>query len=257
MKDLVQQSADTVNKMSQSMETLQRGMKGQQDTQNGKLDQVSGQIQSINDSVDEMKARSPASKTHAGHPGPAAVHERKHAGTSRREPLHLRPRFRISPPPHLLQLPTPPRRVKPSAGTPMASNVEPEAVAAPAPAAAPPVDELYKTAPGDYMSPNDPLAASEFGDIVKYYPDHPLAGNAFYYQGEIDYRAGRCPFAINRSFDKVLDQFPDSKQVPVSHPHKRQAAFCPQADRRRSTRATFPHPALPQLPRGHAGPQQA
>jgi tol-pal system protein YbgF len=104
----------------------------------------------------------------------------------------------------------------------MASNVEPDAVAAPTPAAAPPVDELYKTALGDYMAAKYPLAASEFGDIVKDYPDHPLAGNAFYYQGEIDYRAGRYPNAI-KNYDKVLDQFPDSNKVPVAHLHKGQA----------------------------------
>ena len=57
MKDLVQQSADTVNKMSQNMETLQRQMQTQQEAQNGKLDQISGQIQTLNDSLDEMKAR--------------------------------------------------------------------------------------------------------------------------------------------------------------------------------------------------------
>ncbi len=32
-------------------------MQTQQDAQNGKIDQVSGQIQSLNDSVDELKAR--------------------------------------------------------------------------------------------------------------------------------------------------------------------------------------------------------
>ena len=224
MKDLVQQSADTVNKMSQSMETLQQQMKSQQEAQNGKIDQVSGQIQSINDSLDEMKARltrleklmqdiqgqqqSMSANMQSLPQGAAAP-----ATTVPDQPA-------TAPPP----APTPGRRGKPSAGTPIASNVEPDAVAAPtpAPAAAPPVDELYKTALGDYMAAKYPLAASEFGDIVKYYPDHPLAGNAFYYQGEIDYRVGRYPNAI-KSYDKVLDQFPDSNKVPVSHLHKGQA----------------------------------
>ena len=224
MKDLVQQSADTVNKMSQSIETLQQQMKSQQEAQNGKIDQVSGQIQSINDSLDEMKARltrleklmqdiqgqqQSMSANMQSLPQGAAVP----AATVPDQPA-------AAPPP----APAPGRRGKPSAGTPVASNVEPDAVAppAPAPATAPPVDELYKTALGDYMAAKYPLAASEFGDIVKYYPDHPLAGNAFYYQGEIDYRAGRYPNAI-KSYDKVLDQFQDSNKVPVSHLHKGQA----------------------------------
>src|ERR1700709_1245788 len=57
LKDLVQQSADSVNKMAVGMETLQKQMQTQQEAQNGKIDQVSGQIQSLNDSLDEIKAR--------------------------------------------------------------------------------------------------------------------------------------------------------------------------------------------------------
>ena len=57
MKDLVQQSADAVNKMSTNLDALQRQMQTQQEAQNGKIDQVSGQIQSLNDSLDELKTR--------------------------------------------------------------------------------------------------------------------------------------------------------------------------------------------------------
>ncbi len=57
MKDLIQQSADSVNKMSVTIDAIHKQMQAQQDAQNGKIDQVSGQIQSLNDSVDEIKAR--------------------------------------------------------------------------------------------------------------------------------------------------------------------------------------------------------
>ncbi len=69
------------------------------------------------------------------------------------------------------------------------------------------------------MSAKYPLAASEFGDVVKYYPDHPLSGNAYYYQGEIEYRAGHYAAAA-KNYDKVLEQYPDSNKVPVAHLHK-------------------------------------
>jgi tol-pal system protein YbgF len=88
--------------------------------------------------------------------------------------------------------------------------------------AAPPADELYKTALGDYMAAKYTLAASEFGDVVKNYPDNPLSGNSFYYQAEIEYRGGRYPSAI-KAYDSVLEQYPDSNKVPVSHLHKGQA----------------------------------
>ena len=63
------------------------------------------------------------------------------------------------------------------------------------------------------------LAAAEFGDVVKNYPDNPLAGNSYYYQAEIDYRGGRYAAAI-KAYDSVLQQYPDSNKVPVSHLHK-------------------------------------
>src|ERR1017187_4199815 len=54
LKDLVQQTADSVNKMSVAVETLQQQMRTQQEASTGKLDQVSGQVQSLNDSLDEV-----------------------------------------------------------------------------------------------------------------------------------------------------------------------------------------------------------
>ncbi len=57
MKDLVQQSADSVNKMSATVDGLQRGLQTQAEAQGTKVDQISGQVQSLNDSLDEIKAR--------------------------------------------------------------------------------------------------------------------------------------------------------------------------------------------------------
>ena len=57
LKDLVQQTADSVNKMSATVSDLQKQMQTAQEAQGGKIDQVSGQIQSLNDSLDEVKAR--------------------------------------------------------------------------------------------------------------------------------------------------------------------------------------------------------
>src|SRR5215475_6819324 len=57
LKDLVQQTADAVNKMSVSIGTMQKQIQTQQDAQGAKIDQISGQIQSLNDSLDELKTR--------------------------------------------------------------------------------------------------------------------------------------------------------------------------------------------------------
>jgi len=93
---------------------------------------------------------------------------------------------------------------------------------APPTPAAPPVDDLYKTALSDYMGAKYQLASSEFSDVAKFYPDHPLSGNAAYYQGEIAYRAGKYPDAV-REYDRVIEQYPDNSKVAVSHLHKGQA----------------------------------
>lgn len=66
------------------------------------------------------------------------------------------------------------------------------------------------------------LAQSEFSDLTRAYPDNPLSGNAFYYQGEMDYRGARYGNAI-KDYDRVLEQYPESNKVPAAHLHKGQA----------------------------------
>ena len=94
--------------------------------------------------------------------------------------------------------------------------------AAPASPAAPPADDLYKTALGDYMAAKYKLASSEFDSVIQNYPDNPLSGNSYYYLAEIDYRAGRYSEAI-KSYDAVIEKYAASNKVPVSRLHKGQA----------------------------------
>lgn len=220
MKDLVQQSADAVNKMSSNMDDLKKQMLEQQAAQGNKIDQVSGQIQSMNDSIDEVKARignlekllqniqnqqqsMSASMQNAQPAGGSGIPDNSGAPPA-------------NAPSEASAFPAPATDAggKPLAGTPLPADNS--ASAGPA---APPADELYKTALGDYMSAKYSLAASEFGDVTKNYPDNPLSGNAFYYRGEIDYRGGRYADAI-KSYDKVIEQYPASNKVPASRLHK-------------------------------------
>jgi tol-pal system protein YbgF len=220
MKDLVQQSADSVNRMSSNIDALQKQIGARQEAQNGKLDQVSGQIQSMNDSLDEVKARlSRLEKIMQDvQSQQQSMSANMPAGSGTGTPMdNSAPPANALPP--ASTTPAPGKKGKPSAGTPLSAVPLP---AAPATPAAPPVDDLYKTALGDYMGAKYQLASSEFSDVAKYYPEHALAGNASYYQGEISYRAGRYQDAI-KDYDKVLEQFPDNNKVPVSHLRKAQA----------------------------------
>ena len=56
-RDLIQQTVDSVNKMSQVMDSLQRQLRTQSEASGTGVQQVSGQVQTLNDSVDELKAR--------------------------------------------------------------------------------------------------------------------------------------------------------------------------------------------------------
>jgi len=217
LKSLVQQSTDSVNKMAVSLGALQRQIQTQHDAQGAKTDQISGQIQALNDSLDEVKARIGALEklmqaVQSQQQSMSANMPNQPASTDAGAP---------SPPPPASQVPasqqpmmTQPgpatNRGKPAAGIPMAG---------PQASSAPPAEDLYKTALGDYMAAKYTLSASEFADVVKFYPNNALAGNAIYYMAEIEYRGARYPAAI-KDFDTVLQQYPDSNKVPVSHLHK-------------------------------------
>jgi tol-pal system protein YbgF len=229
LRDLVQQTADSVNKMSLSVGALEQKLTSQQEAASGKVDQVSGQVQSLNDSVDEIKARlnsldkalqslqsqqqsinaalqnmAPAGST----PGPSSPGTAP-VGPSQPNTSQMQP------------TPTTDADNRPSADIPFPTHQGPPAANAYAPAGSsgPPVGDLYKTALSDFMAAKYTLATTEFGQVIQSYPDDALTGNAYYYLGEIEYRAGRFAEAI-KDYDRVFQQFPASQKVPVSHLHK-------------------------------------
>jgi len=222
MKDLVQQTADAVNKMSVVIGTLQQRMGAQQDAQNAKLDQVSGQIQSLNDSLDELKARLTSIDKSI-----AAIQNQQQSinanmqnatplgGAAPQTQLPAAAPTQDNPAPlgDGSAAPAPVVRGKPSAAVPLAD---------PGAASARPVADLYKSALGDYMGARYALATAEFGDVLKYYPDESLSGNSLYYLGEIDYRAAKYASAA-KFYDRLLLQFPASPKVPAARLHKGEA----------------------------------
>src|SRR6266702_5065393 len=57
LQHLVEQTADSANRMTASVDALQQKINAQNEAVTGKLDTASGQAQSLNDSVDELKSR--------------------------------------------------------------------------------------------------------------------------------------------------------------------------------------------------------
>jgi tol-pal system protein YbgF len=80
-------------------------------------------------------------------------------------------------------------------------------------AAAPPPDVLYNNALRDYNGNNNDLALQEFSDYIKFYPNTDLAGNCYFYLGEIQFRQGKYDQAA-QSYDQVLQNFPTGNKAP-------------------------------------------
>jgi tol-pal system protein YbgF len=77
---------------------------------------------------------------------------------------------------------------------------------------APPPDVLYNNALRDYNGGKNELALQEFSDYVKFYPNTDLAGNSYYYLGEIQYRQGNYQQAA-QSYDQILQNFPTGNKA--------------------------------------------
>jgi tol-pal system protein YbgF len=79
-------------------------------------------------------------------------------------------------------------------------------------ASAPPPDVLYNNALRDYNGDKNDLALQEFSDYIKFYPNTDLAGNCYFYLGEIQFKQGNFQPAV-QSYDQVLQNFPSGNKA--------------------------------------------
>ena len=84
--------------------------------------------------------------------------------------------------------------------------------AADAAAQAPPPDVLYNNGLRDYNGGKNDLASQEFSDYIKFYPNTDLAGNAYFYLGELQFKQGNYQQAV-QSYDQVLQNFPSGNKA--------------------------------------------
>jgi tol-pal system protein YbgF len=192
MQHLIEQTADNVNRMSQTVNGIQQQLQAQsENAANGQ--QISGQIQSLNDSVDELKTRiSRLDKTLQDIQSQLQNVNAQPAGGA------------------------PGQQAAPGPDGQSAGQQQPQQPQAP------PVDQLYQGGIRDYNSAKYDVAAGEFGDVLKYYPQDNLAGNAQFYLGEIAYRQGDYKTAI-KNYDAVLEQFPGNAKAPAAQLRKAEA----------------------------------
>jgi tol-pal system protein YbgF len=168
MKNLVERDTDAVNKVAAAVSALQGTLQKQQGDSSSHVDQLSGQIQSLNDSLDELKAR--LAKVSKQLEDMQAAQQSAAASTAQ-------------------------------------AQAQQQAMAQ-----APPPDVLYNNALRDYNGGKNDLAIQEFSDYVKFYPNTDLAGNCYFYLGEIQFRQGNYQQAA-QSYDQVLQNFPTGSKV--------------------------------------------
>jgi len=178
MRNLVEQSTDTANKLNTTMSDLQKALVQQHTDAGTRNDQLSGQIQALNDSVDELKARL------------NKMSQQLDTMQAASQNLNSAP-----------------------AGAPGATGTT--APAGVPQVQAPPPDVLYNNALRDYNSANYQLAVQEFSDYMKYYPTTELAGNAQFYLADIEYRQGNYEQAV-KDYDKVLEMYPGGNKTQAA-----------------------------------------
>lgn len=82
-------------------------------------------------------------------------------------------------------------------------------------AQAPPPDVLYNNGLRDYNGGNANLATQEFSDYIKFYPNTDLAGNAYFYLGEIQFKQANYQQAV-QSYDQVVQNFPSGNKAAAA-----------------------------------------
>ena len=191
VQHMVEQTNDATTQMAATVNALQLKINAQTEANNGKLDTVSGQVQSLNDSVDELKSRiAKLDKTV--------------------QDLQAQ----------LQAMQTPPPSAGQPGGQPGGDPNAPlgSAPAAPAPVA-PPLTDTYQAAVRDYNAAHYDVASGEFQDVLHYYPNDDLAGNAQFYLGEIAYHQQNYADAV-KNYNVVIESFPGSPKAPAAQLRK-------------------------------------
>lgn len=156
LKTLLEQSLDSINRLSTTMGGLQKSVQDVQANSGARMDSLSTQVQALADSLEEVKVRlARLSQQMAETQGVLQSLDAKVAG-----------------------------------GAPVPRE------GAPAGAPLPSADVLYSNALRDFTGGKYDLARQEFLDYLKHYPDTDLASNAQFYLGEIFYAQNQHKEAI-------------------------------------------------------------
>jgi tol-pal system protein YbgF len=196
-RTLIEQSLDSVNKLSTSMAAVQKNTQDFSAASGARLDTMGTQVQGLSDNVADLQAR---------------LGKLDQKLTDIQNTLqNVDSKMAAPPPPAAVPAATGP---SPSGGP----GASPLASAAP-PASA---DVLYSNGLRDINGKHYDLAAQEFQDYLKYYNDTDLASNAQFYLGEIAFMQGDYQQALD-AYNKVVENYPKSFKTASSRMRK---GFC-------------------------------
>ena len=194
-KTLMEQSMDTVNKLTGNMMGLQKTVQDMQANSGARLDTMSTQIQGISDNLQETLAR---------------MGKLNQQLTDAQNAIQgIDAKLASNAPPTAAAPGATPGGLPPIPGAPAtaASNM---------PAAAPSADLLYSNGLRDLNGKKYDLAAQEFGDYLKFYGTTDLASNAQFYVGEIFFAQQQYDQAID-AYSKVINNYPKSFKLAPAH----------------------------------------
>ena len=231
MQNLAQQTADQATQMNAAVKDMQQKLNAQLETISGNQNQASGQIQSLNDSLDELRTRIDklqssvqAMQTQLQNiqtPPPTAMPGETQGATPETGPGT--PGAPANGTPDTGQQNGQPQPNGPPAGPDTMNGQNGQAGGAqagmPATAQAPPLQQTYEGAVNDYNAARYKMAASEFSQVVQYYPYDDMSGSAQFYLGEIAYQQHKYTDAVN-TFDTMLENFPGNAHAATAELYK-------------------------------------
>jgi len=181
LRTLVQQSLDSVNKLSAEMETVQKSVQEVQANTGARIDTMTQQSQGLSDNVQDIQSR---------------------VGKLAQQLTDTQ---------NLLQ--SIDAKVSGGAAAPATPSPGPGAdnLSGGAAGGMPPIsaDALYQNALRDYTGGKYDLSRQEFSDYIKNFPSNDLASNSQFYLGEISYAQEDFKGAIT-AYDVVITNYPKS-----------------------------------------------
>jgi TolA-binding protein len=79
---------------------------------------------------------------------------------------------------------------------------------------------LYNNALRDYNGGKNDLATQEFTDYIKFYPNTDLAGNAYFYLAELQFKARRLPGGRRLTMIWYVQNFPSGNKAAAAQLRK-------------------------------------